>query len=299
MAGSVVGILIAQLLVGQAVVAQEYEIRLHRALDVGQKYNVVSKGSIRMDMIMNAAGEDDAEGVGDKTSFDLDFDVEVLAVNAKKAPTSVKAVVNKFTTQVKSTGEKTVAIKKGAVITGKVVDGEEEFEVDGEELDEEGVASKIVSSTLSLADNDFTDDDTFGTKNKVKVGDKWDVNAAMAAEDLKSSDIEVRKEDIKGSCTLKELVDVEGQKCLRIEADMMASSMKVPSLSGMKVNKASFRATMKGLFPVDTAKLPVEESIKVTMNITMAGPARKGEPAVTIDSKMVVIADSKQKLLKP
>lgn len=272
-------------LIGLAVAAgcaRTYEIRLTRPLQVGAKYRLEGTGEIAQDMRLSADGkmvQQEKSAVG----FEMDARVRALAVDEMGVETAVSITIRKCVRI--EDGKRTELLAKGTVVSGRVEEGGEIFEVKG------GVVAPEVYEALDLfvrlGTGGATDDEVFGTSERVRVGESWLVNAALAAADARDNGMHVHDEDVGGYMTLEEVVSAEGVECLRLRGVLTEAGVLPPGLpQGMEARNGDLRIDVWGLFPVDNAKMQRVSSVKQTLKVTAVGPIGEGGQVMTVDLMM-------------
>ncbi|HJU83730.1 MAG TPA: hypothetical protein VJ600_05945 [Holophagaceae bacterium] len=124
---------------------------------------------------------------------------------------------------------------------------------DGKSLPEE--AQKLLRMVVSIDRDPDSDDRAFGTKERKRVGDVWDINRSWAASQLRETGVQVDPGNISGSVQLKELVKDQGIDCLRIAVTMDLREIKgIPMPPGLSLTKSVVNCTLSGLYPLDPTK---------------------------------------------
>jgi hypothetical protein len=145
-------------------------------------------------------------------SFEVTFQgaAEVLEVNAKSQWIKMSFTVYTFT---KSEGDVTTGLlKSGSVI---LVDGSREDPISLKDriLDKSAIEAFKVLFSAHRADEP-TDDDIFGTKGTVAIGESWEVNRAVASSSLKSVGMILPAEHLDGRISLISKEKVGDVDCL-------------------------------------------------------------------------------------
>ncbi|HBC87790.1 MAG TPA: hypothetical protein DCZ94_12620 [Lentisphaeria bacterium] len=261
-----------------SVFCQDYEIRLTRPMKAGDKYGISATAS-SVEISTTAAEGEEPDQETEKTSIELEGLVNVIEVDKKGAPSKEMITIGKCV--VESDGQKSEPFKKGAVITAFVKGDDTFFEVEGKPVSEE------LSNTLGLIEildpSDTTDDDVFGTKERRKIGDTWNMNPDPMPADFAKSGIKVDKKNIKGSATLEKLVKSNGKDCLQISAEITMKDVNISDLpAGFTVKNSVMMGTGSSIYPVDTSMGILEETTEMKLQMTISGRIIPGAPDVKI-----------------
>ncbi len=281
------------LLVTSTVMAKDYEIRLHRPAEVGEKYrfSVVGHHSAR---ITATRGGLPAPGRTDEFSFWLEATATVLETDKKGQTTKLSLTITKCT---KTKGDaKQSLVPRDTVIVGSVKNRKKLFEIDGKPVDQE--TYQILSSAVGLAVLETTDDEVFGTQERKSVGDSWDINAERAAEDVQMIMPGLRKADITGKVTLIRVVKVGETKCLELRCEMTIKKFSPPAPPGLTLEKGTLKATLTGKFPVNTSLGLLEESKNMTLTFLLKGRPDPNGPEMTVESTVAERVTSTSTYLK-
>ena len=152
--------------------AQDYEIRLHRAIATGAKYRITGSGQQFERMQIFAGGKQ-----VDQKEEDIRFDIETVAtaltVDALGRPTQYTLAIEKFV--VSPAGGDTVTLERGTVISGRLEGQRVILAIGDAPLG--GLAAKVIEWMFPVPTSSGTDDDVFGTRERKKVGDRWPIDA--------------------------------------------------------------------------------------------------------------------------
>ncbi len=259
----------------------DYVIRLHRASKIGDKIKFSFTGHLLNSMVLSSGKKVLKQQL---TEFDATCTgtYTVIAVDEKGRPTNYKIKIKSLTQELKDSGKKEALLEPGSEITIKATKKGEEYLKDGKPLSPNLLS--VVKIFFTLPHSNCTDDDIFGTKKRVKIGDSWGINVKAIAEDAKKDGINVSPNDIKGSTILEKVVEANGLKCLHISSGMKTSKFSVPLPPGFTLAKSSLDAKFQGDFPVDLSKEPPFSSTSVTIIIGAVGVSRENPnaPPVTL-----------------
>lgn len=275
--------------------AQDYEILMTRGARAGEKYELSASGILNEQMAMSSQGKT-LQTNSSSFAMKLEATAEVLEVDDRKDESRISLLISRCTVSGQGDdGEKEV-LKKGARVVAQMREGKQEFLVDGQAAS--GEAAKVLSHFISLRTGETNDDHIFGTKERRKVGDSWPVNSVKAAADLSTKGMKVAKEDITGRTTLEKLVEVDGRKCLKINAGIKMSRIGLALPAGFEIEKSNMSATFSGEFPVDPSIRRLAEEMAMTVAITAKGRPGPEAPEISLSINMVRSKRMKWKLLE-
>lgn len=258
--------------------AQDYEIKLTRPTKVGAEYHIAAVGRKSMKTTTKLDGKV-AEEQSENFAVDFESDVKALEVDKNGKPSKVSLTVDKCILKQGGAGKPLLA--KGAVVVASVKDDEAVFETAGQPVDAE--TAEALDLVVELGRNRASEDEIFGTKERKKVGDHWDMNAELFAKELQDAmkGSTVKKEDVAGTITLDKVVKVGTTDCLQISAEMTVNNVTMPD---MKVAQIKVQTHFSGLFPMDFSKDIMEESVSMTMSMTVKGKLDPNGPEIVVDS---------------
>ena len=255
------------LLATPALFAQDYEIRLNRALKAGDelKISVTAKMSQSTTQAVNGAA---AQEQKQEITVQFDGTEKAVEVDATGRETKETLTVDKFTQTVG--GATTDVAPKGTVITCSVVDNKPSFQIDGKDVD--ASIAMPVGMVAELSHGDPTNDDLFGAKEHKKKGDSWDMNADLAKKSFADSAGGIEISELSGKTTLD---DVSGDT-MKISSTI-TGKVKPPLPPSVTVDDASMSATLKGTYPVDVTKYIQDffQEMTISFSAHAEGPGGK------------------------
>ncbi len=262
-----------------AALAADYEIRLHRPVRAGERFRISATGSHAEKTVIKTGGELFRE---DRENFTAAFDavVTVLATDAKGGATRESVAVLK--------GEKTEAFDRkdlvpaGTVVVASLKGKDEVFEVDGKPVARE--VHDLLAIFISLSKGEATDDEIFGTRERKRVGDAWNINAELAAQEFDELRFGARKENIAGKTTLEKVVRVGGTDCLQISSEMTFGKLAPPLPPGLVVESSLMRVNFQAKYPLDLSTQPPEETAALFFTFVARGKPAPAAPEVVIES---------------
>ena len=250
------------------LLAQDYEIRLHRPETVGQKYHLSATGRSARTQVVKS-GDKILKNDAAKFSVECDCVVTVLGVDDKGKPSKLSLQIEKLT-RTDETGVKEL-VSKGSVVTVMMKEGAEVSETAGHRLPLP--AQEAITVVLPLDPYGPTDDELFGVSGKKKPGDHWDANADLMAKDLLRRGAMANKEDLSGTVTFERIVHVGKTECLQVGGAVDCTKY-IPSVpKDVRVEKGFLKIEFSEKLPV-AAPLP---ALEVTQSANI-GYTMKGRP---------------------
>ncbi|MGA2152676.1 MAG: hypothetical protein ABSG48_11075, partial [Geobacteraceae bacterium] len=181
------------LITASRVFAQDYEIRLTRDAEAGEKYELTVSGSISKQMTMSSQGQVLQKNASSFTA-NLEGTVTVLEIDEMKREKKLSLLVSRCLVSSNGSTKEREALPKDTQVVAQIRDGQKEFLIDGNVVSRD--IAEMLGILISLPISQATDDDIFGTKEHRKVGDSWPVNGVKGAADLSSKGIKVDAKDI-------------------------------------------------------------------------------------------------------
>ena len=206
-----------------------HAVRLSRPTKVGDRYRVDAKGKLVMQQRVAAAGQV-------AQSNETTIEVQLLAVATVLAVDS-KAMATRVSYQVASCqrlkdGQTKEIVPRGRTVVAEHKGQKTGFTVDGEAAPAE-VAEALGVVISAHEPESATDDDIFGTRDRKRVGEKWDINAPAAARDLSARGLKLAPQDIAGHAKLEAVRTVDGVKALEVSARLRVDRLNAPLPPGM------------------------------------------------------------------
>ena len=229
-----------------------YEVRLTRPQKVGQLYRI--SATTHQLQFVSIVGPDGADNRRDEFYGVLEAGVRVLAVDARGQPTGLALSISKCAKKVRDTEK--VLVPRDTIVTASVKGDKSIFTIDGKPTDAD--TTMVLGMMVPLAGEHPTDDDIFGTRRRVKVGDQWPMNSDLAASDLARDSPGLRKDDVSGTVTLAAAGKAGDADVLEVAAEMTVRNVQPPAPRGVTVEKAGIQTKFSGKYPVDPARLPIE-----------------------------------------
>jgi hypothetical protein len=236
--------------------AQEYEIRLHRPEPVGSKTRVTGSGRDVQQMSVWSAKRKAREDASDVT-IDFEYVRKVVVVSPKGVPTHVLLQFERLkTTKGKTTRD---VLPRNAEVLAFNSGNKPSFHMNGVAVKPE--VAHMLTLIAPVSTGDFTNDELFGTQDRKRVGDSWDVNGRAWSQMMTYHNGKVR--DIKGRVTLKEVLKHAADSRLSLALEM-AGTMETGPGAFPPLAAMTYKATME---------VPIEPNAKGagTLEATVTG----------------------------
>ena len=261
-----------------SLLAQDYEIHLHRPQIAGQKYHLSASGRSTQTRV-DKSGDKILRNDSAKFSVECECTVTVLAVDAKGKPSKLSLEIERLSRTDDSEAKELMS--KGSVVTVGMKDGMEVSEMDGHRLSLP--TQEALTVVLPLDPNGPTDDELYGTSDRKKPGDHWDANIEAIAKDLLRRAAMVKQDDLIGTVSFEKLVKVGQTDCLQING-LVDCSKYVPEVPrGVKVEKGFLRIGFTEKLPVAASMPAVESSQTANVGYTLRGRPDPAGDEITID----------------
>lgn len=286
---------LAVILTTSNLFGQEYEIHLTRSSEVGDKYEMESISSKSSLMTISRQGQILQKNESSKTA-ELEGSLTVLGVDGGKT-TKISLVVSRFMATLDETGNEHEVLAKGTQVIAQLEEGEMAFLVNGKRVAEEIAA--ILNDFFSFKKEKVGDDEVFGTTDHKKVGESWPVNSKTAAADFSSELGPISPENVKGMTKLENVMEIDGIKCLRINANLQISGAMPPLPPGMTLEKSAITATVAGDYPLDLKLDALSQYLSAKIIVETRGKRSPDDQEVTMSMSETHSFQLKQKPLKP
>lgn len=275
-------------LLSTAAFAQDYAIKLHRSEKPGNEYkaSLTGKEAKQMTLTVDGAVQKDQKS---ETLVQFDGTEKVLEVSAIGKQTKLALTVEKFTSTTNGTASD--VFPKGTVITAtRDSAGKKAYEIDGKPVTDPSAVQALGLVVAISRNQTLTDDDIFGTPDRKKKGDSWDINAAKAKEDFEKAGDGAEIDNLAGKFTLD---DVQGDTM--IVSSHITGGLKPPLPPMFTIDQSAFDMTLKGLLPVDpTQNAPSDGTVNMSFNFSAHGDGPSGKK---IEVKVSATMTMEQKLL--
>jgi len=221
--------------VATAFAAETHEIRLLRPLKAGDRFDVAAKIAYE-DGVKTSVDGREVESDETAAACRLSGSLTVVSVTTKGLPKEIRLKLKAV--ECVLDGRTAEFFQNGDDLLLRRDEPENVALVNGEPADD--VQSQVLESLLSVqAENEVTDEDIFGTTEKVAVGAEWPVNAKAMVQALSQNGVTgLKPEGIKGQAKLVRVGEFESQAALSLK---MAAQIE-----GKAVQLASLPENVKG-----------------------------------------------------
>jgi len=250
--------------------AETYAISMDRRFAVGERYHEhtsIRSRSIRVIKVSGEVSERETEEYELELSATITitattddgritgYDVEIERLELREGGAAVDVVPPRSRVRVtrvaREEGDGSIELIGGGPLTEAQLDY----------LDD------VFDTSLSMGD-----DDTFGTDERQAVGDSWPMDTERARRELGAVDMFSDASELTGQTTLAGVTEVDGVRCLQLEAELTMGGFSLPDLpDGARVEHSVLRGTMTGAFPVDPSirRLRESQELHTTMRVRM------------------------------
>jgi hypothetical protein len=204
-------------LLSSGLFAEEtYPIRLSRPVKAGDRFDVSAKMAIDDSLVTVLDGRE-VEDDHTLAACRLTGRLTVVAVTSKGQPMDMRLKLE--TVECVNDGQQSAFFKAGDELRLRQSEDGKEAEVNGKPADD--LQSEAIQSILHVEEEgERTDDDVFGTSDKVKAGDEWPLNADAAVADLEHEGITgLKREHIKGHTRAIGATTIGGRPALLVRMD--------------------------------------------------------------------------------
>lgn len=276
-------------LMASALNAEDYAIKFDHPMKIGDKYTV--SGSATEDLSKTISN--DGKVIRDQKSNSkvaITADLTVLKVNKRGRPTAVKGLI--LNMNVEHDGRASASLPKKSVVDISVVGKKQICRMKGKKLPP--VTSQPLNSVIKLAKFDSTDDDVFGTKKRIKVGEQWDVNKQRMITDMATTGLQLTPENIEGYAKLLKTTKVDDNECILVETEFELNKLSSPRLPPtLKIKKADMKVKSLTTLPIDDATPQLASDDTMTINLVMEGAMNPKAPKMKIE-----VRNEKRRTLK-
>ncbi|GEM_PF-5674905 len=263
-----IALIVAVVMMAVSAAAQEYDIKFDRPLKAGVKYKITALGSASIKSNVMSGGNQ-VKSASQSVSIDFEGQTNIIEVNQDGKPTKKTLQVEKCV--LKMGDQESTPLEKGIVITISPKDTKSIYEVNGAPVD------KNLADLLELVEHVYTgsisDDDVFGSKQKRKVGDSWEIMTDKIPADALRHGVTVDQKNISGTTKLEKVEKSDGLECLALSGEMTIKDFTVPlpPNSGMKVESSAMLTYYTGLFPTNLTTPCIAETMEMKVQTTISG----------------------------
>ncbi|NOY75526.1 MAG: hypothetical protein GXP32_07010 [Kiritimatiellaeota bacterium] len=289
--------LIAGMLVAFAlsVFAEDFAIRLTERDKVGDRSEFTQTAEVEESMSITMGGNPIKQ---DEKSYTAKFAgiSKVLKIDKLDRGIEYEIIADTLEKRLKGATKSVAILPKGAKIHVAKKGKKQIYLVDGRP------ASKDVASLLgifiSLPNSKVTDDDIFGTKERKKVGDTWEINSDLAKKDFSRRGMKI--ENLTGKTKLEKMFIVNGVKYLVVAANMKTGKFTMPLPPFLKTTRSVISADFSGEVPAipDTTTTKLKSATNMTISFAAEGKPKPEAPIMRMTVKSTRILHSAGKPLK-
>ena len=266
-----------------ATCAQDYKVQFDFPSQVGDKFRFrfIGGETNHFNVTQNGAA---LQKRASRQTWELDAEVTVTGVSGRNMANKLVIVVNKFIAT--SQGRPMPVPLKDTTILASVKDGEEQFTIAGKLAEND--LHKTLKRAFDLDDGGATNDESFGTKERQRVGDTWKANAEVMAKDVRREGLTINPADISASTQLTKMEPVDGKDCLHVVVTSDIKNIKPPKREDLRFKEAGMKLRIAVAIPVDL-KTP-ELALNQIMNMRMVMQSTR-QPDVEIETTSVATAN--------
>ncbi|MEO6787118.1 MAG: hypothetical protein ABI318_13385 [Chthoniobacteraceae bacterium] len=282
--------LVLSLFVSSVLAEEKHEIKLLRPVKAGDRFDVSAKVAYEDSMKTSFDGREVESNVT-SAACRVTGTLTVVAVTTKGLPSAMRLKV--ASAECLNAGQPAGFFKEGDELFLRRDEPENETQVNGEAADD--VQSQLIESLLTVqAEDEVSDEDIFGTKDKVAVGAEWPVNAKAAVASLERSGVlGLKPAGVSGTAKLVSLGEFEKQPAFSVHMDAKIDGKGV-TLSNLPENvkgkKFHSEYTVEMDVPVDPASTAGRTKGMATLAVDAAGTeefdGKKIDVAVRIDRRV-------------
>ncbi|MBM3875849.1 MAG: hypothetical protein FJ386_03905 [Verrucomicrobia bacterium] len=247
-----------------AAAAQDFEIRLHRPLKAGDRFAITKTVHEETETALSAGGKA-VTNRREKLLIEFKSEATVEEVDAKGKPQRFTHKVSNLALTVGA--ERKQLLGGGAVVKAFLEDGKPVFEAAGERAT--GELARALSAAASVGKSGASDDEFFGTKERKKVGDSWNVNAAAMIKDMQAKG-NLRAENLAGKVTLEKVTTDGGKRILHLGSEVKGSFFP-PLPPGLTIKESTMRIKLGAKVPASVTDTHTEEEGDVSFALIATG----------------------------
>jgi hypothetical protein len=278
------------ILASGVLAAETHEIRLLRPLKAGDRFDIAAKVAFE-DAVKTSF--DGTEVEADKTvaACRLSGVLTVVEVTTKGLPKEIRLKLKSV--ECVLDGRPAEFFKNGDELHLRRDEPENETFINGEPADD--IQAQVIESLLSVqADGEVTDEDIFGTTEKVAVGAEWPVNAKAVVQALGQNGVTgLEPNGVKGNAKLVRVGEFESQPALSLKmaAQIDGKAVRLASLpENVKGRRFHSEYAIEMDVPVDLTSTAGHIKGMVKMEVDATGTeefeGRKVEIAVKIERRV-------------
>ena len=270
--------------------ADTHAIKLLRPVKAGDRFEISAKVACE-DSLKTTFDGREIESEQTVVACRLTGALTVVAVTKKGLPSAIRLKV--ATVDCVRGGQPAQFFSEGDELFLRRDEPENEVQVNGEAADD--VQSQVIESLLTVqAEDEVSDEDIFGTSEKVAVGAEWPVNGKAAVASLARNGVTgLDPKGVSGHAKLLTLGEFEKQPAfsVRVVAKIDGKGVTLTSLpENVKGKKFHSEYTVEMDVPVDPASTAGRTKGMAIMEVDAAGTeefdGKKVEVAMRIDRRV-------------
>ena len=270
--------------------AETHAIKLLRPMKAGDRFDISAKVAFEDIMKTNFDGRE-VESEETIVACRLTGALTVVAVTKKGLPSALKLKVK--TVECVQGGQPAHFFSEGDELFLRRDEPENEAQVNGDAAND--VQSQIIESLLTVqAEDEVSDEDIFGTSEKVAVGAEWPVNGKAAVASLARNGVTgLDPKGVSGHAKLVTLGEFEKQPAFSVHmsAKIDGKGVTLSSLpENVKGSRFHSEYTVEMDVPVDPASTAGRTKGMAKMEVDAAGTedldGRKVDVTVKIDRRV-------------
>ncbi|MCM8537356.1 MAG: hypothetical protein NE334_15555 [Lentisphaeraceae bacterium] len=247
---------------------EEYEIKFDRDNIAGQKFNFFKKKTEKLTRVFTKEDAILKSEIKSKETL-LEAYAEILV--AEENEHVMKIVIKSFKETDLSNGKEIVLLTKDTDILIKTIEGAVTFYSGGKEVDK--LTAKHLSIFFRSKDDNIKDDEIFGSEEKRKIGESWDIKSKdEMLRGFTKKGATFDKKTLKGKVTLQSRETLDGVDTLVVTGEVSASGLNVPDNGKFPPNTEITSSFLKSSYlvnlPIDL-KLAMPKSV-MTMKFGMS-----------------------------
>ncbi|MEX2215990.1 MAG: hypothetical protein WD768_17900 [Phycisphaeraceae bacterium] len=248
---------VALLLLCVPVQAEDFEIKLDRPWQVGQRFRVTKEQTNEIIMTMHVNGKAKEPNAKPKLSRRMKAEVEVLEVNKNGHLVSVRFRVEELSKAIGDHENQHGLLKNGTWVVETMSKDGPRFTLEDTDAELPPAATDVLKQlnlTHRVSDQDGVDLWSL-TGRRYKIGDTWELDGDKAAKAWKAGDGKVS-----GQMKLTAMKEYAGLPCLEMSSEVNAIGIPVSAdikaiLPDSEIKSAVLKGTLSALVPKDTTQL--------------------------------------------
>jgi acyl-CoA hydrolase len=270
--------------------ADTHEIKLLRPVKAGDRFDISAKVAYEDNMKTSFDGRE-VESDETVVACRMTGALTVVAVTKKGLPSAIRLKVK--TVECVRGGQPAGIFNEGDELFLRRDEPENESKVNGEAADD--VQAQLIESLLTVqAEDEVSDEDIFGTSEKVAVGAEWPVNAKAAVASLARSGVTgIDPAGVSGHAKLLMLGEFDRQPAysVRMDAKIEGKGVSLTNLpENVKGRRFHSEYTVEMDVPVDPKSTAGRTKGMAKMEVDAAGTeefdGKKVDVAVKIERRV-------------